>query len=72
MKVISVSKRLNLEILKEGVSQLKVINTTVTVSSVPPCEANANGTVDIFDLHSSGQVFGQKSALDQIPMVTVR
>ena len=29
---------------------MKVINTTVMVSSVPPCDANASGTVDIFDL----------------------
>ena len=40
---------------------IEVINTTITVSSVPPCDVNANGTVDIFDLILVAQVFGQES-----------
>ena len=41
--------------------QIEVVNTTITVSSVPPCDVNANGTVDIFDLILVAQVFGQES-----------
>ena len=40
---------------------IEVVNTVITVSSVPPCDVNANGTVDIFDLILVAQVFGQES-----------
>ena len=40
---------------------IKVIDTIVTVSSVPPCDVNADGGVDIFDLILVAQLFGQKS-----------
>ena len=47
---------------------MKQINTTVTVSSplapvpsVPLCDVNANGTVDVFDLILVAQLLGQES-----------
>ena len=39
---------------------IDTVDTTITVSSVPPCDVNADGSVNIFDLILVAQAFGQK------------
>tara|TARA_B100000809_G_scaffold166117_1_gene163365 strand:- start:749 stop:1045 length:297 start_codon:yes stop_codon:yes gene_type:complete len=39
---------------------INVVKTIITVASAPPCDINADGEVNIFDLILVAQVFGQK------------
>ena len=39
---------------------MDVEGTTITLFSVPPCDVNADGTINIFDLILVGQAFGQE------------
>ena len=45
---------------KGKVIPVDIAETTVVVSSVPPCDVNADGSVNIFDLILVAQSFGQK------------
>ena len=45
---------------KGKVIPMDVEDTTITLFSVPPCDVNADGTVNNFDLILVGQAFGQE------------
>ena len=45
---------------KGKVIPVDIVDTTITVSSVPPCDVNADGSINIFDLILVAQSFGQE------------
>ena len=45
---------------KGGTISVDIVDTTITVSSVPPCDVNADGVVNIFDLILVAQAFGKE------------
>ncbi|HIA69473.1 TPA: T9SS type A sorting domain-containing protein, partial [Candidatus Poribacteria bacterium] len=53
-------KKVELGDPKGKVIPVDIVNTTITVSSVPPCDVNADGSVNIFDLILVAQAFGQE------------